>query len=195
MVGRHTSASPFNHFLHTPIRTVTMSKHALSSTYDKLKRVNNLCVTLASLVLLFISFSIFVDVILRYFFNRPSIWVTEVSGYLFMYIIFLGTAYALQEGFHINVNFVLDQFTYPIRRIINLITSVFSMGFCIVLLWQTSLMTWSAFKGNWVSPTLLSLPYVYIYIAMVFGSLMLFFTFLLGTILEFKGEKTQEVDR
>ena len=172
-----------------------MSKHALSSTYDKLKRINSLCVTLSSLVLLFISFSIFVDVILRYFFNRPSIWVTEVSGYLFMYIIFLGTAYALQEGFHINVNFVLDQFTYPIRRIINLITSVFSMGFCIVLLWQTSLMTWSAFKGNWVSPTLLSLPYVYIYIAMVFGSLMLFFTFLLGTILEFKGEKTQEVDR
>ena len=172
-----------------------MSKRALSSTYDKLKRINNLCVTLSSLVLLFISFSVFVDVILRYFFNRPSIWVTEVSGYLFMYIIFLGTAYALQEEFHINVDFVLDQFTYPIRRIINLITSVFSMCFCIVLLWQTSLMTWSAFKGHWVSPTLLSLPYVYIYIAMVFGSLMLFFTFLLGTILEFKGEKAQEVDR
>ena len=172
-----------------------MSKQALFLTYHKIKRINNLCVSLASLIVLFISFSIFVDVILRYFFNRPSIWVTEVSGYLFMYIIFLGTAYALQEDFHINVNFVLNEFKYPMRRIINLIASVFSMAFCLVLLWQTSIMTWSAFKGAWVSPTLLSLPYVYIYPSMVFGSLMLFVTFLMRTILEFKAEKAPEKNR
>jgi len=172
-----------------------MSNHALSLTYNTIKRMNNLCITLASFIVLFISFSVFVDVILRYFFNRPSIWVTEVSGYLFMYIIFLGTAYALQDEFHINVNFVLGQFKYPARRIISLITSVFSMAFCLVLLWQTSVMSWSAFKGHWVSPTLLSLPYVYIYPVMVFGSLMLFATFLLRTILEFKAEKATEKDR
>ena len=172
-----------------------MSKNNLSSIYDKIKSLNTICVTIASFILLFITFSVFVDVILRYFFNRPSLWVTEVSTYLFMYLIFLGTAYALQEGFHINVSFVLDQFKKPIQRIINLVTSLFSMAFCILLLWQTSIMTWSAFKGNWLSPTLLSVPYVYVYVAMVFGSLMLFLTFLFVAILQFKTEKTQEVDK
>jgi TRAP-type C4-dicarboxylate transport system permease small subunit len=167
----------------------------LSVTYDTLKRLNRICVGLAGLLVLFISFSVFVDVILRYFFNRPSTWVTEVSGYLFMYIIFLGTSFALQEGFHIRVDFVLYQFKDPVKRIVNLITSIFSMGFCIVLLWGSSRMTWSAFKHDWVSPTLLCVPYVYVYISMVFGSLMLFLTFLFQTILEFKRDKTSEPDK
>jgi TRAP-type C4-dicarboxylate transport system permease small subunit len=167
----------------------------VSVTYDTLKRLNRICVSLASLLVLFISFSVFVDVILRYFFNRPSTWVTEISGYLFMYIIFLGTSFALQEGFHIRVDFVLYQFKDPAKRIINLITSIFSMGFCIVLLWGSSLMTWSAFKRHWVSPTLLCVPYVYIYIGMVFGSLMLFLTFLCQTVLEFKRDKTSEPEQ
>jgi TRAP-type C4-dicarboxylate transport system permease small subunit len=167
----------------------------LSVTYDTLKRLNRICVSLAGLLVLFISFSVFVDVILRYFFNRPSTWVTEVSGYLFMYIVFLGTSFALQEGFHIRVEFVLYQFKDPVKRIINLITSIFSMGFCIVLLWGSSLMTWSAFKRHWVSPTLLCVPYVYVYIGMVFGSLMLFLTFLFQTILEFKRDKTSELEK
>ena len=168
-----------------------MAEHTLSSTYDKLRRFNKLCVTLSSLILLFISLSVFVDVILRYFFNRPSLWVTEVSGHLFMYVIFLGTAYALQEDFHIRVDFVLDRFGPSARRVVNLITSLLSMVFCLVLLWQTGVMTWSAFKKGWVSPTLLSVPYVYIYVSMVFGSLMLFLTFLMQTLLEFRSGRPE----
>ncbi|MFC1867307.1 TRAP transporter small permease [Thermodesulfobacteriota bacterium] len=168
-----------------------MSKHFLSLTYDRIKRFNNLCVTLSGLILLFISLSVFVDVILRYFFNRPSLWVTEMSGHLLMYVIFLGVAYSLQEGFHIRVDFVMDRLRQPTSRIVNLITSLSSMCFCLVLLWQTSIMTWSAFSKGWVSPTLLSVPYVYIYVAMVFGTLMLFITFLLETLLQIKAEKPQ----
>jgi TRAP-type C4-dicarboxylate transport system permease small subunit len=141
-----------------------------------------------------VTFSIFVDVIFRYFFNRPSIWVTEVSAYLLLYIIFLGTAYALQQGLHIKVTFIVDRVGAGRKRILNLITAFVSMVFCFVLLWQTSVMTWTAFKKNWVSPTMLNAPYVYIYVIMVFGSLMLFITFLLATILEFKTGETIEGD-
>jgi TRAP-type C4-dicarboxylate transport system permease small subunit len=107
-------------------------------------------------------------------------------------MIFLGTAYALQQGLHIKVSFVVDRFDAGKKRILNLITAFVSMAFCFVLLWQTSVMTWTAFKKNWVSPTMLNAPYVYIYVIMVFGSLMLFITFLLATILEFKTGETIE---
>jgi len=151
-----------------------------------MEKINTLCATLAGLVLLFVTFSIFVDVILRYFFNRPSIWITEVSTYLFLYIIFLGTAYALQQGLHIRVTFLVDQFRGMATRVINLLTSIFATIFTLVLLWQTSIMTWTAFKEHWTSPTMLNAPYAYIYVVMVFGSLMLFLTFLAGTVLQFK---------
>jgi len=154
--------------------------------YDKIKKLNVICATLSGLVLLFVTFSIFVDVILRYFFNRPSIWVTEITTYLFLYIIFLGTAYALQEGMHIRVTFLVDRFNDKSIRIINLATAIFAMIFSFVLLWETSEMTWYAFKEKWTSPTMLNAPYAYIYVVMVFGSFLLVVTFLCDAALKFR---------
>ncbi|MFH1488171.1 MAG: hypothetical protein ABII06_04655, partial [Pseudomonadota bacterium] len=65
--------------------------------------------------------------------------------------------------------------------------------FTLVLLWQTSIMTWTAFKEHWTSPTMLNAPYAYIYVVMVFGSLMLFLTFLAGTVLQFKSDKPEQM--
>ena len=164
----------------------------LSSIYDKIKTFNTICTTLSGVILLFVTFSIFVDVFLRYFFNRPSIWVTEISTYLFLYIVFLGTAYALQQGFHVRVTFLVDRLNDTIKRILNLITSIFAMFFTFVLLWQTSVMTWSAFKEDWRSLTMLGAPFAYIYVGMVFGSFLLFLTFLLSTILQFQTTKDKK---
>ncbi len=160
--------------------------------YEKIKKFNTVCATIAGLVLLFVTFSIFVDVILRYFFNRPSIWITEVSTYLFLYLIFLGTAYALDRGLHIRVTFLVDRFNVKATRIINLITSVFAMIFTLALLWQVSNMAWTAFKEKWTSPTMLNAPYAYIYGIMVFGSCMLFLTFFSSTLLQFKSGRVED---
>ena len=168
-----------------------MANTGVATMYDKIKKLNVLCATLSGLILLFISFSIFTDVILRYFFGRPSTWVTEVTTYLFLYVIFLATAYTLQQDLHVRVTFLLDRFGPGVRRVINLVTSVLAMVFCFVLLWQTSVMTWTAFSQHWTSPTMLSVPYVYIYVAMVVGSLLLFVTFLLRTIVIFMGGESE----
>jgi TRAP-type C4-dicarboxylate transport system permease small subunit len=168
-----------------------MEKSGLTSFYERLKKVNTFCATVAGIVLLFITLSIFVDVFLRYVFGRPTIWITEVSTYLFLYVIYLGTAYALQEGMHIKVTFLLSPFGPRSRRVIDLITSIFAMFFTVVLLWQTSEMTWAAFKGKWTSPTILSAPYAYIHVVMVFGALLLLLSFICSTVLQLRGEERE----
>ncbi len=164
-----------------------MEKSGVESFYPILKKVNTFCAFVAGLVLLFVTLSIFIDVVLRYFFDSPSIWVTEVSTYLFLYLIFLGTAYALQQGAHIRVTFLLDHLNEKLKRITNVLTSLFSMIFTAVLLWQSSRMTWSAFREHWTSPTMLNAPVAYIYVAMVIGSFLLLVTFFCQMVLEFKG--------
>lgn len=171
-----------------------MSENRVSSLNEKIKKLNFLCVSLAGFILLFITFSIFVDVFLRYFFHRPSIWITEVSTYLFLYMIFLATSYALQQEMHIKVTFLLFALSDRAKRVFHLITSIFAMIFCLVLLWQTTAMTWSAYKERWTSPTMLSAPVAYIYIIMVIGSFLLFLTFLLQTVIQFKESKTPQHD-
>ena len=169
-----------------------MEQSLIGAFYDKLKKVNAVCATLAGIVLLFITFSIFVDVFLRYVLGKPTIWITEVSTYLFLYVIYLGTAYALQQDMHIKVTFLLDFFGKRTQRIIDLITSILAILFTVVLLWQTSLMTWSAIKGKWTSPTVLNAPYMYVYIIMVIGSFLLLLSFVCTTILEFTGGETEK---
>jgi TRAP-type C4-dicarboxylate transport system permease small subunit len=168
---------------------MSISEGMIAPFYDKIKKFNSLCASLAGMILLFVSFSIFVDVFLRYVFRRPSIWITEVSTYLFLYMIFLATSYALQEGAHIKVTFLLFSFSDRIKRFFDLMTSIFAMTFCGVLLWQTAVMTWSAFKEKWTSPTMLNAPMAYIYMVMVIGSFFLLLTFILQTIVQFKASK------
>lgn len=150
-----------------------------------------MCATLAGLILLFISISIFIDVFARYLFNAPSIWITEVSSYLFLYVIFLGTSHALDQGLHIRVTFLRDRFDRAMRRALDFLTSLLSIAFCAVLLWQTSEMTWAAYSEGWVSPTILGAPYYLIYISMVIGSFLLLVTFILRTVVSlFNGVET-----
>jgi TRAP-type C4-dicarboxylate transport system permease small subunit len=92
---------------------------------------------------------------------------------------------------HIKVTFLLNPFGPRSRRVIDLITSIFATFFTLILLWQTSVMTWAAFKGKWTSPTILNAPYVYIHVVMVFGTLLLLLSFICSTILQFTGEESE----
>ena len=167
-----------------------MTGTRIQKIFDGVKKINTIAATLSGVILLFITIAIFVDVFLRYFFNRPSIWVTEVSSYLFLYLVFLATAYCLQEGQHIRVTFLLDYFGDKGRRIMDIITSLFALTFSVVLLWQTSIMTWTAFSEDWTSPTMLNAPFAYIYVSMVIGSFLLTLTFLGNIILMVTSGKT-----
>jgi hypothetical protein len=60
------------------------------------------------------------------------------------------------------------------------------------MLWQTTRMTWKAMEGDWTSPTVLNVPYAYVYPAMVIGSFMLLVTYVLKAITEFINYKAEE---
>jgi TRAP-type C4-dicarboxylate transport system permease small subunit len=166
-----------------------MEPSAIGTFYGKLKKVNAVCATAGGVVLLFIAFSIFVDVFMRYVLESPTIWITEVSTYLFLYVIYLATAFALQKGDHIKVTFFLGFCSKRVQRWIDLVTQILGVLFTVVLLWQTSHMTWSAIKGRWTTPTMLNVPYAYIHGVMVLGSLLLLLSFICTTILYFTGEE------
>lgn len=163
----------------------------INSFYRKMAFINRITTMIGGGLLLLVTFFIFFDVFLRYLFNRPSIWITEVSTYMFLYIIFLGTAYTLQQDQHISVGFLLDLLGPRFHKIIPRITSLIGMIFCFVFMWQTGRMAWKAYQEEWVSPTMLAVPLVWLYLVMVFGSAALFLTYLLKTIGQAKGQITK----
>jgi TRAP-type C4-dicarboxylate transport system permease small subunit len=62
--------------------------------------------------------SIFVQVISRYVFGRPHVWVEEFATYCFIWTVFIGAAYALLQGRHIIVTTITDYFSPMVKKIL-----------------------------------------------------------------------------
>ncbi len=87
---------------------------------------------LAGLLMMFALVTVCVDVIMRYFFNRPSGWVLQISEYILLYIPFLAAAYVLREESHIRIDILLNHFGQKARSLLNMATSI--LGSCVLLL-------------------------------------------------------------
>lgn len=85
---------------------------------------------LAGLLMMFSLITVCIDVVMRYFFNRPTGWVLQFSEYILLYIPFLAAAFVLREESHIRIDIVLNRLTEKARSLINMVTSLLS---CIVL--------------------------------------------------------------
>ena len=76
--------------------------------------------------ILLIDFLVVYETVARYGFNRPPIWVLEVTSYLLLYIVFLGAAYTLQEDGHVRVEFVAACFPPKAQRVILVLADLFA---------------------------------------------------------------------
>lgn len=103
---------------------------------------------IAGLLLLFMMFSICYEVILRYFNFRPPTWVTEITEYILLYVTFLGAPWVLKEDGHVKVDIVISRLGLRARKTMDILTSIFGMGVCCVLVWFGTNVTLDHYQRN-----------------------------------------------
>lgn len=77
------------------------------------------------------------EVIMRYVFNRPTLWAMEINQYLFCILIALCGGHVLLNKGHISVDIFYGRFGERTRAIFDLLTSPLFFLFIILLIWQT----------------------------------------------------------
>ena len=87
--------------------------------------------------LAFITASMTADVILRYVFNSPTTWISEISSFLMVVMVMMGLGYVQKKKAHIRVNLFLPKLSKKIQRWTTLIIYVFSLVFTIILAYIT----------------------------------------------------------
>ena len=78
-------------------------------------------------------FLLFVEVILRYFFNSPTVWANELAQMLFGAYAILGGGYILLTGGHVNVDVILIKLSPKIQIIINIIILLALILFFVIM--------------------------------------------------------------
>ena len=96
---------------------------------------------MAGALMMFALVAVCVDVIMRYFFNKPLPWVLQISEYILLYIPFLAAAYVLREEGHIRIDILLNRLGRRTRDRVNAVTSVLACAVLLVLAYYGACIT------------------------------------------------------
>ncbi len=119
-----------------------------------IEKINTIVGKLSCNLIFVFMFLMVYEVIARYFFESPTIWVHELCGYLFAaYVALTGGWVLLQKG-HVAVDIIYQYFPTKIKFIADLLVSMVALFMFIVLFWQGYKYAWHAFATNQHSHTL-----------------------------------------
>ncbi|WP_017437653.1 TRAP transporter small permease [Saccharococcus caldoxylosilyticus] len=76
------------------------------------------------------------EVIMRYVFNSPTTWTTEVSTVMVAWGILIGLSVALRDKHHICVDILYVIFPHYIRRTIDYFANLVGIIFCMFYIWS-----------------------------------------------------------
>lgn len=84
------------------------------------KLIRKIETVLACLIIYSVLLVVVLGVLWRYVFNRPIVWVEEVSNMLYVWIVFIGAAFAYLEGDMVRMDFIHDLFPPVVRKIVDI---------------------------------------------------------------------------
>lgn len=94
------------------------------------------------------------EVVARYFFNAPTPWVQDVSGWLQVAYVFLGGAFALQTGHFVRVDVLYARLPARVQALIDLVlaTALFAC-FATVIIWKGTELAYQSVRMGEISAT------------------------------------------
>jgi TRAP-type C4-dicarboxylate transport system permease small subunit len=138
-----------------------------------LARAEDVFAEIAIAVLVLCGVSICVDVLMRYFFGRPIMGSTELTEYALVYITFLGAAWAVPRGAHIDIDAFVHRMPESVQKVCALIGNVVSFGVAVALTVFGAWTTWTAYARHLFKPTVLEVPTWIVLIAIPLGAFLL----------------------
>ncbi|MBW1721762.1 MAG: TRAP transporter small permease subunit [Deltaproteobacteria bacterium] len=113
---------------------------------------------LAGILMMFALASVSVDVVLRYFFNKPIGWVLQISEYILLYIPFLAAGYVLRQESHIRIDIVLNRVNRRLQNKINMITSLLGALVLLILAYYGAYVTYDFYQRGVPTLKYLKIP-------------------------------------
>lgn len=122
-----------------------------------------------------------VEAVMRGLFNSPTVWTLNVSCYLLIWAIFLGSPYAFQTHGHVAVDLLRDAVdklapSRVPRRVMAVVGYLASLGFLFALLYAGYGLVVKAVKYSTLTTTTVPIPVVWLQLAIVIGCALMILT-------------------
>ena len=135
--------------------------------------INKIFVLFASLMMAALVIIVCVDLTLRYFFNAPLLWGTEVTEILLLYITFLGAAWVFKEDSHVVIDVFIGKATGNRKKMLILFSYLLIGIVSAVLIYYGFVATYDHYKRGVFNPTIIETPIALIIAIIPIGSIPL----------------------
>jgi C4-dicarboxylate transporter DctQ subunit len=106
------------------------------------------------------------QILTRYVLNYSLFWSEELARYLFIYLVFIGSAIVLRRNGHIEVSFFVERLPAGVRRWFAIVSDLLILAFTVVVLVhgvRLAAMVWT------VPTAAMLIPWTLVYLGIVLG--------------------------
>lgn len=145
-------------------KLVPMLKRTLHGHGDEDQRfsfVDIVTLYMSSVLMFFVAFIMaimFYEVVMRYVFSAPTLWVEELSRWMGGIIFLMGGLYAMQQRSHIRVVILYDVVSRNVQRVLDVVATLCIAFFCYAVVtgyWKVAMKkfeTWELYGSAWNPP-------------------------------------------
>lgn len=129
------------------------------------------------LILYAMSFGLY-DVIMRYAFNKPSLWIGVTIQYAMVLLACVTGAYALNHDAFVKLDLFYANFSPKTKAIVDILTYTLTFTYLVIMIWKGMAAASASFAIKQVTPTAVPIPLYHLKAFIPIGA---FFALLVAT--------------
>ncbi|MGQ3676045.1 TRAP transporter small permease subunit [Xanthobacter sp. TB0139] len=147
---------------------------------------------LTAIIIVLMAVAVTYEVVCRYVFGQPTIWVSESSSYMLVAVAFLGAAWTLRVDGHIRMELLAEIGGQRGRMVSDLAMFLVGAAISVALAWTGWNMTLANYNFGWRSSTLMATPLWIPQMLIPIGAVALLLQCLVGFLDVLSGRRYQE---
>jgi C4-dicarboxylate transporter, DctQ subunit len=158
----------------------------IARTYEGLLSV---MAALAMAILPVTAVAVSYEVVMRYAFNRPTVWAVDLAAFALLWITFLTSPWLVRNNGHITIEFFIALLKPTYRLTLRAITFLLAAGISTLLFWESLNATLQAFQRGVLTVGSWEVPRGFVWMIMPLGSFFLIVEFLRGSLIALAGAR------
>ena len=139
---------------------------------------------------------VFWQVLARFVLKTPSAWSEEIARYMFIWLVWIGAAYATKENKHIKIDILSSKFKGTTKVIMDIITGLLFVALLVFMFFTSLKVTKTVYDSNSIA-TGSHMPMWIAWLSLPLSMFLMLFRFIQNTILGIinkkkEGEVTQQ---
>ena len=147
---------------------------------------------LSSVLMLLIVMLIFLEIILRTFFNTSTFIADEYSGYFFVGLVMMGLSYTFKENGHIRITILTTRIPKKASFILEILSLFIVTAVLVFLIYHSAFMIYDGYildmRADTVAETKLFIPQIFL----ILGFVLFFIQVAVTTYIKLKGDSVDK---